>query len=126
MKDVQQERGCARLRRCGHHAASGGQKALDINRTLIWLAHHPPQLPSRPPSTHTLWSGRGSWRPCGARHCMNHQDARGRVCSALPGATVDGMGAPCTRHYGPAVGNGAPTVPVPADPPPEASSCARE
>ena len=45
----------------------------------------------------------------------------GRVCSALPGSTVDGMGAPRARHYGPAVGNGAPSIPVPADPPPEAS-----
>ncbi|MFF4549637.1 hypothetical protein ACFY1J_36330 [Streptomyces sp. NPDC001406] len=44
----------------------------------------------------------------------------GRVCSALPGATVDGMGAPRARHYVPAVGDGAPSIPVPADPPPEA------
>jgi hypothetical protein len=35
----------------------------------------------------------------------------GRVCSALPGSTADGMGAPRARHYGPATGNGAPDVP---------------
>ncbi|MFF4657694.1 hypothetical protein [Streptomyces sp. NPDC001381] len=46
--------------------------------------HHSLQLPSRTPSTHTPWSGRGSWRPGGARHCTNDLDARGRVCSALP------------------------------------------
>ncbi|GHF14779.1 hypothetical protein GCM10018789_51160 [Streptomyces werraensis] len=39
-----------------------------------------------------------------------------RVCSALPGSTVYGMGAPRARHYGPAIGNGAPSIPVPADP----------
>jgi hypothetical protein len=44
----------------------------------------------------------------------------GRVCSASPGSTVDGMGAPRARHNGPAVGDGAPSIPVPADPPPEA------
>lgn len=84
--------------------------------------HHLPQLPSRPPSTHTPWSGRGSGRPGGARHCTNDLDALGRVCSALPGSAVDGMGAPRARHYRPAVGDGAPSIPVPADPPPEASS----
>jgi len=46
----------------------------------------------------------------------------GRVCSALPGSTVDGMGAHHARHDVPAAGNGAPSHPVPADPPPEASS----
>jgi hypothetical protein len=46
----------------------------------------------------------------------------GRVCSALPGSAVDGMGAPRARHYGPAVGDGAPSIPVPADPPPEVSA----
>jgi hypothetical protein len=30
------------------------------------------------------------------------------------------MGASRARHYGPAVGDGAPSIPVPADPPPEA------
>ncbi|GAA2392041.1 hypothetical protein GCM10010255_21930 [Streptomyces coeruleofuscus] len=50
----------------------------------------------------------------------NDLDARGRVCSALPGSTADGMEASRARHYGPAVGNGAPSIPVPADPPPEA------
>jgi hypothetical protein len=40
-----------------------------------------------------LWSGRGSWRPDGARHCTNDLDARGRVCSALPGSMAYGMGA---------------------------------
>jgi hypothetical protein len=54
---------------------------------------HYPQLSSRPPSTHTSWSGRGSWRPGGARHCTNDLDAMGRVCSASPGSTVVGTGA---------------------------------
>ncbi|GHE65177.1 hypothetical protein GCM10014715_18440 [Streptomyces spiralis] len=45
-----------------------------------------------------------------------------RVCSALPGSVVDGMEAPRARPYGPAVGGGAPVIPVPADPPPEALS----
>ena len=35
---------------------------------------------------------------------------------------VDGMGAPNARHDAPAAGNGALSHPVPADPPPEASS----
>ncbi|MEU1409950.1 hypothetical protein ABZ471_48630, partial [Streptomyces sp. NPDC005728] len=56
----------------------------------------------------------------GARYCTNDLDAMGRVCSALPGSTVYGMGAPRARLYGPAAGNGAPSIPVPADPPPEA------
>lgn len=33
----------------------------------------------------------------------------GRVCSALPGSTVYGMGAPRLHPYGPAGGNGAPS-----------------
>jgi hypothetical protein len=37
-------------------------------------------------------------------------------------STVDGMGAPRARHYGLAVDDGAPSIPVPADPPPEALS----
>jgi hypothetical protein len=45
----------------------------------------------------------------------------GRACSALPGSMVDGMEAPRARHYGPAAANGVLTIPVPADPPPEAS-----
>ena len=53
-----------------------------------------PRLPSRPPSTHTSWSGRGSGRQGGARHCTNDLDALGRDCSALPGSKVVGMGAP--------------------------------
>lgn len=44
----------------------------------------------------------------------------GRVCSALPGSMVCGMGARSIRHNGSAVGDGAPSIPVPADPPPEA------
>jgi len=84
--------------------------------------HHSPQLPSRPPSTHTPWSGRGSWRPGGARHCTNDLDARGRVCSALPGSMVVGMEAPHPYPYEPAPGDGAPSIPVSADPPPEACS----
>lgn len=35
-----------------------------------------------------------------------------------------GWEPPRARHYGPAAGDGAPSIPVPADPPPEASSCA--
>lgn len=46
----------------------------------------------------------------------------GRVCSALPGSTADGMGAPNVRHDVPAAGNGALSIPVLADPTPEASS----
>ncbi|MFE5367072.1 recombinase family protein [Streptomyces mirabilis] len=46
----------------------------------------------------------------------------GRDCSALHGSMVDGMGASNARHDVPAAGNGAPSIPVPADPPPEASS----
>ncbi|MEU0586265.1 hypothetical protein ABZ337_21710, partial [Streptomyces sp. NPDC006132] len=40
----------------------------------------------------------------------------------LGSAWVDGVrdGSSRTRHYGPAVGYGAPSIPVPADPPPEA------
>lgn len=70
--------------------------------------HHPPQLPSRLPSTHTPWSGRGSGRQGGAPHWTNDLDALGRDCSALPGATADGMGAPRPRHTRPAPANGAP------------------
>ncbi len=33
----------------------------------------------------------------------------GRVCSALPGSTVDGIGAHRARPYAPAVGDGAAT-----------------
>ncbi|MFE4851574.1 hypothetical protein, partial [Streptomyces sp. NPDC056689] len=51
-----------------------------------------------------------------------HLDAMGRVCSALPGSTADGMGAHHAHHNVPAAGNGASSHPVPADPPPEASS----
>ncbi len=36
------------------------------------------------------------------------------------GSMVCGMGALDIRHDGPAVGDGAPSIPVPADPPPEA------
>jgi hypothetical protein len=72
---------------------------------------HFPQLPSRLPSTHPPWSGRGSWRPSGARHCTNDLDAMGRVCPASPGSTVDGMGAPHAHRYGPAAGSGAPLHP---------------
>lgn len=68
------------------------------------------------------WSWRGSGRQGGARHCTNDLGALGRVCSALPGSTVDGMEAHPARHDVPAAGSGAPSIPVPADPPPEASS----
>jgi len=70
--------------------------------------HHSSKLPSRPLSTHTPWSGRGSWRPGGARHCTNDLDAMGRVCSALPGSTVDGMGALPAATYERAADSGAP------------------
>lgn len=60
-----------------------------------------PQLPSRPPSPHTPWSGCGSWRPGGAGHCTNDLDAMGRVCSALPEAMVDGNGSPTHATMGP-------------------------
>ncbi len=36
------------------------------------------------------------------------------------------MEAPHARPYGPAAGDGAPAIPVPADPPPEASSFDRD
>ncbi|MFB7115463.1 hypothetical protein [Streptomyces sp. NPDC056190] len=51
---------------------------------------------------------------------MNDLDAMGRVCSALPGSTAYGMGAPRAHHNGLAVGYSAPSIPVLADPPPEA------
>jgi hypothetical protein len=41
----------------------------------------------------------------------------GRVCTVLPGSTVDGMGTLHARPDVPAAGNGAPSIPVPADPP---------
>lgn len=44
----------------------------------------------------------------------------GRVCSALPGSMVCGMGAPDICHDGPVVGGGALSIPVPADLPTEA------
>ncbi|BBJ42116.1 hypothetical protein SSPO_048340 [Streptomyces antimycoticus] len=44
----------------------------------------------------------------------------GRVCSALPGSAVDGMGVPTHATHGLTVGDGAPSIPVLADPPPEA------
>ncbi|RLV67641.1 hypothetical protein STAN_3165 [Streptomyces sp. CBMAI 2042] len=74
-------------------------------------AHHSPRLPSRPPSTHTPWSGRGSGRQGGARHCTNDLDALGRDCSALPGSKVDGMGAP---QRSPRSGRHSRTVPRPS------------
>jgi hypothetical protein len=46
-----------------------------VTALLATSTHHSPQLPSRLPSTHTPWSGRGSWRPGGARHCTNDLDA---------------------------------------------------
>lgn len=62
-----------------------------------------PWLPSRLPSSHTSWSGRGSGRQGGARHCTNDLDALGRDCSALPGTTAGGMAAPHLHHELPAV-----------------------
>ncbi|RZU22065.1 hypothetical protein EV567_2580 [Streptomyces sp. BK239] len=64
---------------------------------LLTPAHHCPQLPSRPPSTHTPWSGRGSGRQGGARHCTNDLDAPGP--RLLGSAWVDGGrdgSSPCT------------------------------
>lgn len=63
-------------------------------------------------------------RQGGARHCTNDLDAPGP--RLLGSAWVDGGrdGAPHAHPYGPAVGDGAPSIPVPADPPPEASSLA--
>jgi hypothetical protein len=40
------------------------------------------------------WSGRGPWRPGGARHCTNDLDARDHARSACPGSMAGGMGAP--------------------------------
>jgi hypothetical protein len=77
-----------------------------------------PQLPSRPPSTHTPWSGRGSWRPGGARHCTNDLDAMGRVCSALAWDDGGRDGSLRARPYERAAASGALSIPVPADPPP--------
>ncbi|WP_432018972.1 hypothetical protein, partial [Streptomyces sp. 1222.5] len=58
----------------------------------------------------------------GGAPCWTYDlDARNRVCSALPGSMVCGMGAPSIRHDEPAGGDGVPSIPVPADPPPEAS-----
>ncbi len=57
----------------------------------------------------------------GARHCTNDLDAMGRVCSALPGATVDGMGALNARHPRARGRERRSLFPVPADPPREAS-----
>ncbi len=73
---------------------TGIVRQLQLDRHQKPLTHHLPRLPSRPPSTHTPWSGRGSGRQGGARHCTNDLDALGRDCSALPGSKVVGMGAP--------------------------------
>ncbi|SED53379.1 hypothetical protein SAMN05216489_03707 [Streptomyces sp. 3213] len=111
------------LTACEQIVATDGP--IEVGLTVegaISLHHHSPQLPSRPPSTHTPWSGRGSWRPGGARHCTNDLDAMGRVCSALPGSMVVGMEAPRAYPYESAPGDGAPFIPVSADPPPEACS----
>lgn len=43
----------------------------------------------------------------------------GASATALPESTLDGMEAPRARPYGPAVGRGAPSIPVPADSPAE-------
>ena len=74
---------------------------------------HSPQLPSRLPSTHTPWSGRGSGRQGGAPCRTNDLDALGRDCSALPGSMADRMGA---RHTRPALANGAPAISEPERP----------
>lgn len=75
--------------------------------------HRLPQLPSRPPSTHTPWSGRGSGRQGGARRCTNDLDALGRTCSALPGSKVVGMGAHNAHHESAGTRERRPDHPVP-------------
>ncbi|MDQ1027063.1 hypothetical protein QF035_004645 [Streptomyces umbrinus] len=87
------------------------QRSASPPPSLRPSTHHPPPLPSRPPSTHTPWSGRGSGRQGGARHCTNDLDALGHGCSALPGLAVDGMEAPRARHTRLALANGAPSIP---------------
>ncbi len=76
-----------------------------IDGQVLNPAHHAPQLPSRPPSTHTPWSAPGP-RLLGSAWVGGGQDGSSRA-----------------RHNAPAVGDGVPSIPVPADPPPEASSC---
>ena len=58
-----------------------------------------------------LWSGRGSGRQGGARHCTNDLDALGRDCSALPGSMAGGMGAPALATTKPAPAGRAPSIP---------------
>ncbi len=100
-------------------SAAGLKKRAEANARLSrphLLNHYLPQLPSRLPSTHTPWSGRGSWRPGGARHCTNDLDARGRVCSALPGSTADGMEAPAPATHGRHSRTGPPAISEPERP----------
>jgi len=75
----------------------------DVPLTPTLLSSHPVRRrPTR------MWSGRGSWRPGGARHCTNDLDAMGRVCSALPGSMADGMGAPTLATMCPRPGTAPP------------------
>lgn len=92
-----------------------GLKLLQVT-DLPASADYPPQLPSRLPSTHTSWNGRGSGRQGGAPCWTNDLDALGRDCSALPGSTADGMGDPHARHTRPAPANGAPAISEPERP----------
>lgn len=63
-------------------------------------ASYPPLAPAPIPSAfdpHTVaraWFMASRWM----RHCTNDPDAMGRVCSALPGSEVVGMGAHSARH----------------------------
>ncbi len=90
---------------------TGIVRQLQPDRQQNPLTHHLPRLPSRPPSTHTPWSGRGSGRQGGARHCTNDLDALGRDCSALPGSKVVGMGAP---QRSPRIRRHSRTAPLPS------------
>ena len=71
----------------------------------------PAALPSRLPSSHTPWSGLGSWCPGGARHCTNDLDTRNQARSALPGMMADGMAATYPHPIRTAPADGAPAIP---------------
>lgn len=56
-------------------------------------AHHSTQAPGPSAVDPHNMERAGSWRPGGARQCTNRPDVMTSVCSALPGAPVDGTGA---------------------------------
>lgn len=58
-----------------------------------------------------MWSGRGAWRPGGARHCTYDLDARTRVRSACLGRWQAGWEPPHAHHNAPAPAYGAPAIP---------------